>query len=156
MKIEIISVGKIKEKYLQAGIDEFSKRIRPYSSINVIEIPQEDLTTYDVEEKARLVESNKIEKVLTDYSYKIALDIKGKKLSSEKLAQKIKEVTLDGTSHIVFIIGGSTGLHQNILDQCHFRLSFSDMTFPHQLMRLILLEQVYRAFKIIKGEPYHK
>lgn len=156
MKIEVISVGKIKEKYLQLGIQEFSKRIKPYSAISIIEIPQEDLTTYDVEEKARLVEAQKIEKNLGDFSYKIALDIKGKKFSSEQLAQKFEEVTNDGISKIVFIIGGSTGLHTQVLSKCDMRLSFSDMTFPHQLMRLILLEQVYRTFKIIKNEPYHK
>ncbi len=156
MNINIISVGKIKEKYIKAGIDEFLKRISAYSSVKVTEIPAQELNTYTSTEKILEKEAEKIFNNIKQNTYVIVLDRKGEKLSSEKFAQKLKEIFLQGINRIAFIIGSSEGLADEIKKRADLSLSFSEMTFPHQLMRLILIEQVYRAFKILQNEPYHK
>ena len=143
MRISIICIGKIKEKYLKLGIDEFKKRLSKYCKLEIIELDDEK-------------EGKKILSKIKDNSYVIALAIDGKNLSSEELADTINNLGVRGNSHIVFIIGGSLGLSDEILSRANYKLSFSKMTFPHQLMRLILLEQVYRAYRINSGEPYHK
>lgn len=156
MNIQIIAVGKIREKYLQLGIDEFLKRISPYSSIKIIEIPAEILKAEELEEKAKEIEAQKILNVIKDNSFLITMEIKGKKFSSEEFAQKIKELNHGGYNNICFAIGGSNGLHKSVSDRANLKTSLSDMTFTHQLARFLILEQIYRAFKIINNEPYHK
>ncbi|MBQ3468949.1 MAG: 23S rRNA (pseudouridine(1915)-N(3))-methyltransferase RlmH [Bacilli bacterium] len=150
--IKIVCVGKIKEKYLQDAIAEYQKRITKYDNIKIIEI--KDTTTDDVN-KNLLTEEKEIRKHLNNNEYKIVLDIEGKELSSEELAVKLEKTYLE-SSNITFIIGGSYGLSNGIKSEANYRLSFSKMTFPHQLFRVILLEQIYRSFKIINNETYHK
>lgn len=156
MNINIISVGKVREKYIKQGIDEFLKRIAPYSSIKVTEIPAEEMKSDIPAEKILEKEAEKILNNVKENTYIIVLDKEGKNFSSEKFAQKLKEISLQGVNQVAFIVGSSEGLSDKIKLKAHFLLSFSEMTFPHQLMRLILVEQVYRAFKILKNEPYHK
>jgi 23S rRNA (pseudouridine1915-N3)-methyltransferase len=159
MNINIIAVGKIKEKYIQMGIDEFKKRLSRYCSLNIIEVNDEKAPENLSEREMELVKQKEGERILSKIplnSYVIALAIEGKNLSSEEFAEKIQSLMIEGTNNITFIIGGSLGLSKEVLDRSHYKLSFSKMTFPHQLMRLILLEQIYRAFKIMKNEPYHK
>lgn len=159
MNITIISVGKLKEKYLKLGIEEFSKRLSKYCKINIIEVPDEkapeSLSPAEME-AIKAKEGEGILKHIKEGMYVIALDIKGKMLSSEELAAHLENLGVVGNSNIVFVIGGSLGLSKKVLDRSDYRLSFSLMTFPHQLMKLILLEQIYRAFRIMKNEPYHK
>ena len=159
MNITIIGVGKIKEKYLKLGIDEFSKRLTKYCKLDVIEIDDEKCTE-NLSEKDMLIvkdkEGKKILSKIKNNSYVIALAIDGKNLSSEELADTMSKLAVRGNSHITFVIGGSLGLSDEVLKRADYKLSFSKMTFPHQLMRLILLEQVYRAFRINNNEPYHK
>jgi len=152
-------VGKIKEKYLTMGIDEYKKRLGRYCSLETIELPDEktpDNATFAVGEAIKKTEGARILKAIKDDSYCIALDIRGNMLSSEELAKHMEKLFVSGKSHISFVIGGSLGLSEEVLKRADYRLSFSKMTFPHQLMRLIFLEQVYRAFRIINNEPYHK
>lgn len=159
MNITIISVGKIKENYLKSAIDEYSKRLSKYCKLEIIEVSDEktpDNASAKEEEMIKEKEGDKILKHLKDSSYVIILAIDGKMLSSEELADFIKEQGIRGNSHLTFIIGGSLGLSKEVLSKANLKLSFSKMTFPHQLMRVILLEQVYRGFRIISGEPYHK
>jgi len=159
MNINIIAVGKIKEKYIQMGIDEFKKRLSRYCSLNIIEVNDEKAPENLSEREMELVKQKEGERILSKIplnSYVIALAIEGKSLSSEEFSEKIRSLMIDGINNITFIIGGSLGLSKEVLDKSHFKLSFSKMTFPHQLMRLILLEQIYRGFKILKNEPYHK
>ncbi|WP_459200911.1 23S rRNA (pseudouridine(1915)-N(3))-methyltransferase RlmH [Methanococcus sp. CF] len=159
MNITIISVGKIKEKYLSDAIIEYSKRISRYSKLDIIEVADEKTpeNPSDVE-KSKILEkeSERILKYLKKDAFLITLEILGNELTSENFAKKINELSISGKSDITFIIGGSLGLSKNISELSDFKLSFSKMTFPHQLMRVILLEQVYRCFRIINGEPYHK
>lgn len=159
MRISVVCVGKIKEKYLKLGIDEFSKRLSKYCKLEVIELDDEKAPE-NLSDKEMLIikekEGKKILSKIKDNSYVIALAIDGKNLSSEELADTINNLGVRGTSHIVFVIGGSLGLSDEVLRRANYKLSFSKMTFPHQLMRLILLEQVYRAYRINNGEPYHK
>jgi 23S rRNA (pseudouridine1915-N3)-methyltransferase len=159
MNITIIAVGKIKEKYLVNAINEYKKRLNRYCKINIIEVPDEkapeNLTEKQMEQ-VRKVEGQSILKYIKDRVYIIVLDIQGKMLPSEAFSDKLQTLGVQGYGHIVLIIGGSLGLSDEVKKRSDFKLSFSPMTFPHQLMRLILLEQIYRAFKIIKGEPYHK
>lgn len=150
MKINIVAVGKIKEKYLVDGIKEYSKRLSRFCELNIIEVSDID------NEKALRIEGKSILDRLSKNSYNIGLVIKGNELSSIELADKIIDITNYHNSSINFIIGGSVGLDESVLDILDYRLSFSKLTFPHQLMRLILLEQVYRSFKIINKETYHK
>lgn len=156
MKICIICVGKIREQYISQGIDEFQKRLTPYVSLETIEIPAYQIKTVADELKARQTEAQKILSYISQGDYTIALAIKGKEFSSEDLAEKFSDLAKSGINKINLIIGGSTGIDESVLTRADLRLSFSKMTFPHQLMRLILLEQIYRAFKIINKEPYHK
>ncbi len=159
MTISIISVGKLKEKYLLDGIAEYAKRISKYAQVKEIvlkdePIPEKSNNTLD--EAIKIKEGKKIIEAIPQNSYKIALDLKGAMLTSPKLADKIRDIQTYNSSHIVFIIGGSLGLSKEVIDACDYKLCFSKMTFPHQLMKLILLEQIYRAFKINNNETYHK
>ena len=159
MKITLITVGKIKEKYLKDAMAEYQKRLGSYCKLEMIEVADEktpDNASPVVEEQIRGKEGERILKHVKDDAFVITLEIQGKQLSSEELADKIDKLGVTGTSHITFIIGGSIGLGQDILKRSNFALSFSKMTFPHQLMRVILLEQIYRSYRIINGEPYHK
>lgn len=159
MNISIITIGKLKEKYLKAGIDEYLKRLSSYAKIEVIEMPDEkapeELSQAEME-KVKQKEGEKLLSKLSQDTYVIALAIDGKMKSSEELADSLDKLATYGKSKIAFVIGGSLGLSQEVLNRADEKLSFSKMTFPHQLMRLILLEQVYRAFRINRGEPYHK
>lgn len=159
MKIKIICVGKIKEKYLVEGIKEYSKRISGYTDIEIIEVADEripDKASLAEEVMIKAKEGRKILDKVKQDDYVILLDVASKELDSVAFSKHIEKCMIDGKSTIDFIIGGSLGHGQEVLDRANFKLSFSPMTFPHQLMRLILLEQVYRAFKIMKGETYHK
>ena len=159
MKITVITVGKIKEKYLKDAIAEYSKRLSKYCKLEIVEVADEktpDNASEVVEDSIRSKEAERILKYVKDDAYVITLEIGGKQLSSEELADKINKLGIQGTSHIIFIIGGSIGLGKEVLAKSSYALSFSKMTFPHQLMRVILLEQVYRSYRIISNEPYHK
>lgn len=159
MNITIICVGKLKEKYLKEGIQEYLKRLERYCDIRIIEVADEKVPeelSFAEEEIVKKKEAERIKKHIKDNSYVIALDIMGRSSSSEEFARLIHKLNINGFSDITFIIGGSIGLSYDILDKANYKLSFSKMTFPHQIIRLILLEQIYRAFKIIKNEPYHK
>lgn len=159
IKISIISVGKIKEKYLKSGIDEFSKRLSKYCKLDIVELSDEkapeNLSPKEME-MVKNKEGNAILSKLKQNQYVIALAIDGEKMSSEKFAKKIESLSVGGNSHLCFIIGGSLGLSDEVLSRADMKMSFSDMTFPHQMMRLILLEQIYRCFRINNHEPYHK
>lgn len=159
MKITVITVGKIKEKYLKDAIDEYRKRLSKYCKLEIVEVADEktpDNASTVVEDSIRSKEAERILKYVKDDAYVITLEINGKQVSSEELADKVEKLGIQGVSHIIFIIGGSIGLGREVLEKSDFALSFSKMTFPHQLMRVILLEQVYRSYRIINGEPYHK
>ena len=159
MKITLITVGKIKEKYLKDAIAEYSKRLSRYCKLEIIEVADEktpDQASETVEENIRNKEGERILKHIRDDMYVITLEIGGKMLSSEELTQKIETLGIQGESSIAFVIGGSIGLGKEVLKRSDYALSFSKMTFPHQLMRVILLEQVYRSYRIMNGEPYHK
>lgn len=159
MKISIVAVGKLKEKYLKQGIQEYVKRLTPYANVEIIEVPDEKAPETLSEAEMEEVKQKEGERILAKLSpdtYVITLEIEGKSISSEQLANKLDELSTYGRSKIAFIIGGSLGLSKAVTQRSDFSLSFSKMTFPHQLMRLILLEQVYRAMKINRGEPYHK
>lgn len=159
MNISIISVGKIKEKFLKAAIDEYSKRLSKYCKLNIIEVPDEktpDNASSKEENIIKEKEGNLILKHIKDTNFVIALDLKGKSITSEDLSQLIGNCRLTGNSTISFVIGGSLGLSQQVLSRADYKLSFSKMTFPHQLFRVMLLEQIYRSFRILSGEPYHK
>jgi 23S rRNA (pseudouridine1915-N3)-methyltransferase len=150
--IKIITVGSIKEKYLKDAIDEYTKRISKYTNIEIIEVKDEGLVEPN---KSLILEEEKIIKHINDKDYIITLEIEGKELSSTELAEKLDKIQLEAST-ITFIIGGSYGLSQSIKDKAKLHLSFSKMTFPHQLFRVLLLEQIYRAFKINNNESYHK
>ena len=159
MKITLITVGKIKEKYLRDAIAEYSKRLSRYCKLEIIEVADEktpDHASDVVEKTIRDKEAERIMKYVKEDAYVITLEINGKLLSSEELSAKINQLGIQGTSHIIFIIGGSIGLGKEMLARSDYALSFSKMTFPHQLMRVILLEQIYRSYRIINGEPHHK
>ncbi len=159
MNVTVIAVGKIKEKYYTEAVKEYAKRLSRYCKLNIIEVADEqtpDGAGPALEEQIRQKEGQRILKNLKEDSYVIALAIKGKKLSSEAFAGKLEQLAISGKSHITFLIGGSLGLSGEVLSRADYLLSFSDMTFPHQLMRVILLEQVYRCYRIIHHEPYHK
>ena len=160
MKIKIIAVGKLKEKYWVDAVKEYMKRLGAYSDPEIIEIRESRLTGNSEanQEQVKAEEGKMILDAIhkTSSTYVITLEIKGKKVSSEELADKIKTLSVEGKSEIVFVIGGSLGLSKEVSGAADYKLSFSDMTFPHQMMRVILLEQIYRSFKIIRGESYHK
>ena len=159
MQITIISVGKLKEKYLIDGISEYLKRLSSYARIEIIEVPDEkapENLSYAEEQQVKKKEGERILSKIGVDSHVIALAIEGKQRSSEELATTIDSLGTYGKSKLAFIIGGSLGLSEEVMKRANDKLSFSKMTFPHQLMKLILVEQIYRAFRIIKGEPYHK
>lgn len=159
MKITVIAVGKIKEKYLVEAIKEYSKRLSRYCKLEIIEVADEktpDGASRALEDQIREKEGERILKAVRDGSYVTALAIEGKMLSSEELAGQMEQYGIAGISQLTFIIGGSLGLSERVLKRADKLLSFSRMTFPHQLMRVILLEQIYRSYRIIYGEPYHK
>lgn len=159
MKIDIVAVGKVKEKFYRDAIDEFLKRLSKYAKVQCIEVTDEktpDNASQVLIDQIKLKEAVRIIKHLKEDSFVITLEILGKKFDSEAFAEKLNTLAIQGKSHIQFVIGGSLGLHTLVLNRSDMSLSFSDMTFPHQLMRVILLEQVYRAYRIISGEPYHK
>ncbi|MFD3155458.1 23S rRNA (pseudouridine(1915)-N(3))-methyltransferase RlmH [Haloimpatiens sp. FM7330] len=159
MNITVISVGKLKEKYLRMAIDEYTKRLTRYCKIKLIELPDEK-TPDNASEKEEIAikekEGNLILKNIKDNMYVIALDLKGKMISSEELANFVDDLGVRGKSNIAFVIGGSLGISNQVLARANYKLCFSKMTFPHQLFRVMLLEQIYRAFRINHGEPYHK
>ncbi len=159
MSIKIIAVGKLKEKYLKSGIYEYLKRMKSYSKVEIVEVPDEQAPENLSDRDLEIVKAKEGERILSKIKkedFVINLEIGGKLLSSEELAELIETSQLDGRDSIVFIIGGSNGLSKEVIQRGDFSLSFSKMTFPHQLMRLILIEQVYRGYRIINNHPYHK
>lgn len=159
MRISVICVGKIKEAFYRDAIAEYRKRLSRYATMEIVELIDEktiDGASASEERKVIDTEGERILKVLSDEAFKIALCIDGKKLDSVAFSEKIEAIKVSGYSHIQFIIGGSLGLSKAVVSKADYKLSFSDMTFPHQLMRVILLEQIYRAARIASNEPYHK
>ena len=159
MNITILAVGKIKESFYREALSEYQKRLSRYCRLEIIEVadePAPEKASPAQEDAIREKEAGRILKRLRDGSFVITLEITGKKYDSEKFAKKLENLGLSGKSQLVFIIGGSLGLHPSVSERADLKLSFSDMTFPHQLMRVILAEQIYRAFRIINGQPYHK
>lgn len=150
--INVVAVGRIKEKSLQALIDEYLKRISGYTKINVIEVADEANDRNDVRE----TEGQRILKQIKDDAYVILLDLKGKEIDSVQFSKLIEEINTYRSSNITFVIGGSLGVSQQVIDRADYRLKISEMTFPHNLARLIILEQIYRAYKIANNETYHK
>lgn len=159
MRITVLCVGRIKEKFFSQAVEEYSKRLSRYCKLEIVEVADEKTPEEAGERLVEQIKDKEGERLLShirDGNYVIALAIEGKELSSEALAARLDRLGVEGTSHIVFVIGGSLGLSRAVLKRADFQLSFSPMTFPHQLMRVILLEQIYRSFRIIHGEPYHK
>ncbi len=159
MKITVICVGKVKEKFFRDAVSEYEKRMGRYCRLEILEVADEktpDGASALMEEQIKEKEARRILEKIREDAFVCTLEIKGKRFSSENFAKWMDGLTLNGTSHFIFIIGGSLGLHESVQKRSHMALSFSDMTFPHQLMRVILMEQIYRAFRIIHGEPYHK
>ncbi len=159
MRITLICVGKLKERYLSQGVEEYAKRLGRYCTLEIIELADEktpDNASAAVQDMIKRKEGERILKALKEDSYCIALAIDGKQLSSEELASQLDSLGVSGSSHVSFIIGGSLGLSTEVLKRSDYQLSFSKMTFPHQLMRMILLEQIYRAYRINHNQPYHK
>lgn len=159
MNIDIIAVGGIKEKYFVDAIKEYMKRLKPYASINIIEINEYKLPNNPSDQEILKGMEKEMEDILSkvrERSYIISLVVEGKQMTSESFAQKIEDLTIDGYSDISFIIGGSHGMDFRLKNKSDLKLSFSKMTFPHQMMRVVLLEQIYRSFKILRNEPYHK
>lgn len=159
MNITLVTVGKIKEKFYRDAVDEFVKRLGRYCKIKIVEVADENTPNNApeaIEEQIKSKEGERILKHITDSMHVIALAIEGKEVSSVKFAEKLERLGIEGNSDICFVIGGSLGLSKEVYKRADELLSFSPMTFPHQLMRVILLEQVYRCFRIIHNEPYHK
>jgi len=159
MKITVIGVGKIKEKYFTLAIDEYRKRLSRYCKLEIIEVNDEktpDQASEAEENQIKKIEGERILKHIKSDGYVIALAIEGTMLSSTELADKVEQLGVDGSSHLIFIIGGSLGLSSEALSKANYKLSFSKMTFPHQLMRVVILEQIYRAYRINTNQPYHK
>lgn len=159
MKITLVTVGKIKEKFYTEALAEYAKRLSRYCKLEIVQVADEktpDKASELEEQQIKKREGERILAQIKDGAYVIALAIEGKMLDSEELAKKIEQLGVGGTSQIVFVIGGSLGLSDAVLKRADYKLSFSKMTFPHQLMRVILLEQIYRSYRIIAGEPYHK
>lgn len=159
MNITLITVGRIKEKYYRDAVEEYTKRLSRYCRLDIVEVADEktpDGASEAIETQIKQKEAERIFKHIREDMYCIALAIDGKKRDSVNFARHIEKLGVSGKSSIAFVIGGSLGLHDSILKRADEKLSFSDMTFPHQLMRVILLEQIYRAYRIINNEPYHK
>lgn len=159
MNIQIVCIGKLKEKYWEDAIKEYSKRLKRFANLEIIELKEarlpENASAAD-EEKVKQLEGEEILKKIKKGTYVITLEIKGKELSSEELAKKFADLALEGKGDIALVIGGSLGLSPEVSQRANFKLSFSKMTFPHQMMRVVLLEQIYRSFKINNNETYHK
>lgn len=159
MNITIIAVGKIRESFYRDALNEYRKRLGRYCRLEIVEVADEPAPEHVSPAQADALKEKEAERILKrlrDNSYVITLEIAGKKYSSEEFAKKLDTLGLTGKSQLAFVIGGSLGLHESVSARADMKLSFSDMTFPHQLMRVILAEQIYRAFRIINGEPYHK
>ena len=159
MKITILTVGKIKEKFYREAIEEYTKRLSRYSRVEIVEVTDEKTPDRASEAEEKLIKEKEGERLLRyvkDTDYVCALAIEGRQLDSVELSGKLEALGVGGVSSIVFVIGGSLGLSEQVLRRADYKLSFSKMTFPHQLMRVILLEQIYRSFRIMHGEPYHK
>ncbi len=159
MEIRIISVGKIKEKYLNDGIAEYSKRLSRYCKLTFCQAADEktpDGASEALNEQIKNIEGQRLMKYIRDRDYVIALAIDGKMLDSVELSQKLERLGVEGKSSVAFVIGGSLGMSDEVLKRADYRLSFSRMTFPHQMMQMILLEQIYRSYRILNHEPYHK
>ncbi|AXI00649.1 23S rRNA (pseudouridine(1915)-N(3))-methyltransferase RlmH [Sporosarcina sp. PTS2304] len=159
MNITIVTVGKLKEKYLKQGIEEYAKRLNSYAKMQLVEVADEKAPETLSEADMEIVKKKEADRILAKIApdaYVIALAIDGKMKTSEEFAKSMESLMTYGKSKIVFVIGGSLGLHSSVLQRSDEKLSFSKMTFPHQLMKLVLVEQIYRGFRIIKGEPYHK
>ncbi len=159
MNITLVTVGKIKEKFYRDAVEEFVKRLSRYCKVRIVEVADENTPNHApeaIEEQIKNKEGERILKQITDSMYVIALAIEGKELSSVQFAKKLETMGIEGNSDVCFVIGGSLGLSKEVYKRADELLSFSPMTFPHQLMRVILLEQVYRCFRIIHNEPYHK
>ena len=159
MNIQIVCIGKLKEKYWSEAVNEYTKRLSRYCNMEITELKEARLPANPSaadEENVKIEEGKSILRVIKEDTFVITLEIFGKQLSSTELADEIEELSLMGKSNITFVIGGSLGLSQEVSRRSDFKLSFSKMTFPHQMMRVVLLEQIYRSFKIIKHETYHK
>lgn len=159
MNITILTVGKVKEKFFRQAIEEYTKRLSRYCKLQLIEVPDEKAPENLSDSEMEMVKQKEGEALLRyvkEGSHVIALEIKGKLLSSEELSNRLQQLAITGNSQVCFIIGGSLGLSKEVLHRTDFKLSFSPMTFPHQLMKVVLLEQIYRGFRIMRGEPYHK
>lgn len=159
MKITVIAVGKIKEKFYIQAIEEYAKRLSRYCKLEIIQVADEKTAENSTETERNQIkqkEADRILKRISEDAYVISLEIEGRMLDSVELSHKLNTLGISGTSHIAFVIGGSLGLHSTVSDRADFKLSFSKMTYPHQLMRVILLEQIYRSYRIINNEPYHK
>ena len=159
MNIQIICIGKLKEKYWTDAIAEYSKRLSRYCTLEIVELKESrlpDKASAADEENVKVEEGRSILRAIKDGTYVITLEILGKQLSSPELADKIQTLSIEGKSNVAFVIGGSLGLSSEVSRRADYKLSFSKMTFPHQMMRVVLLEQIYRSFKIIKNEAYHK
>ena len=159
MNITIVSVGKLKEKYLKMGIDEYAKRLGSYTKLDFVEVPDEKAPEQLSDAEMEMVKRKEGERILakiSDGTYVIALALDGKMKTSEQMAADLDALMTYGKSKVAFVIGGSLGLHDDVLKRADEKLCFGKMTLPHQLMKLVLVEQIYRSFRIIKGEPYHK
>lgn len=159
MNITVISVGKLKEKYLRQAIEEYAKRLSRYCKLNIIELTDEQTPENASAKDEQIIKDKEGERILNnikDSMYVIALDLKGKMLTSEEFSSFIDDCGVRGNSNLCFVIGGSLGISTNVIKRANYSLCFSKMTFPHQLFRVMLLEQIYRAFRISNGEPYHK
>ena len=159
MKITVLCVGKIKEQFYRDALSEYLKRMSKYANVSVVEVADEKTPEQASDEMMRQIKDKEGKRILEkwdDSAYSFVLAINGKQFSSEDFAEKINELGVYGTSHIQFVIGGSLGLSDEVLKKANHLLSFSKMTFPHQLMRVVLMEQIYRAYRIIRNEPYHK
>ena len=158
-RITVLCVGKLKEKFYADAAAEYIKRLSRYCKLEIIEVADEktpDNASENAEEMIRQKEAERLLKYIREDAYLITLEIGGKQLTSEEFSEKIEKLGIQGTSHIIFVIGGSIGIGKAVLEKSDYALSFSKMTFPHQLMRVILLEQIYRGYRIMSGEPYHK
>jgi len=158
MKFTILTIGKLKERYLRDGVDEFVKRITPYGAISITELPEAKIGNNPSDAQRQEAVKNEGERLLkqiNDKSYFVLLDVYGKTISSEKLAEKVRNLEVSGTSEMTFVIGGAFGVSQELREKADFKLSFSPMTFTHQMVRLLLVEQLYRSCKINRNEPYH-
>ena len=158
MKITVLGIGKLKEKYLQEGVAEYLKRLTPFAKIEVVELPEERMPAEPSEAERQQVlqrETERLLAVIPKDSYVIALDVVGKQITSPELAAKIADLGLNGTSHITFVIGGAFGYTDALRQRADFRWSFSQLTFTHQMIRMLLVEQIYRAYKIMRNEKYH-